>query len=116
MRRLAAVIAAVIALGTLGLPAPLTAQDFDAVQIRAQSLGNGIYMLMGQGGNIGLSVGEDGVFIVDDQFAPLTDKILRGHRRDHLRIRSLRLQHALARRPHGRQREPGTDGRPHRGA
>jgi glyoxylase-like metal-dependent hydrolase (beta-lactamase superfamily II) len=80
MRRLAAVIATVIAVsvavGTLGLAAPLSAQNFDAVQIRAQSLGGGIYMLMGQGGNIGLSVGEDGVFIVDDQFAPLTQKIL----------------------------------------
>jgi len=33
-------------------------------------------MLTGQGGNIGLSVGDDGVFIIDDQFAPLTEKIL----------------------------------------
>ena len=68
--------AAVIALGTVGLAAPLAAQDFDAVQIRTESLGNGIYMLMGSGGNIGVSVGEDGVFVVDDQYAPLTDKIL----------------------------------------
>ena len=73
---IASVMAAVVAHSTLGLTAPLTAQNFDAVQIRTQSLGGGIYMLMGQGGNIGLSVGEDGVFIVDDQFAPLTDKIL----------------------------------------
>lgn len=76
MRRFAAVIASIVALGTLGLTASLSAQNFDAVQIRAQSLGGGIYMLMGQGGNIGLSVGEDGVFIIDDQFAPLTEKIL----------------------------------------
>ena len=79
MRRYVAVTAAVIAvvaIGTLGLSHPLTAQNMDAVQIRAQSLGGGIYMLTGQGGNIGLSVGDDGVFIVDDQFAPLTDKIL----------------------------------------
>jgi cyclase len=80
MRRFVAVTAAVIttlvAFGTLGLKYALTAQNFDAVQIRAQSLGGGIYMLTGQGGNIGLSVGDDGVFIVDDQFAPLTDKIL----------------------------------------
>jgi glyoxylase-like metal-dependent hydrolase (beta-lactamase superfamily II) len=33
-------------------------------------------MLVGQGGNIGVSIGEDGVFVIDDQFAPLTDKIL----------------------------------------
>jgi len=48
----------------------------DDVQIQTTDLGNGVYMLVGQGGNIGLSVGEDGVFVIDDQFAPLTDKIL----------------------------------------
>ncbi len=56
--------------------APASAQDMSAVQIRTQSLGNGVYMLVGQGGNIGVSVGEDGVFVIDDQFAPLTEKIL----------------------------------------
>ncbi len=76
MRRYLAVTAAVVALATLGLSHPVTAQNMDAVEIRAQSLGGGIYMLTGQGGNMGLSVGDDGVFIVDDQFAPLTDKIL----------------------------------------
>lgn len=35
-----------------------------------------IYMLEGQGGNIGLFIGEDGTFLIDDQFAPLTEKIL----------------------------------------
>lgn len=35
-----------------------------------------IYMLKGQGGNIGLFIGEDGVFMIDDQFAPLSSKIL----------------------------------------
>ncbi len=55
---------------------PLVAQrDWDAVEIRTVPLGGGVYMLMGSGGNIGLSVGEDGAFIVDDQFAPLTEKI-----------------------------------------
>ena len=76
MRPLALAMSAIVALGTVSLAASLTAQDFDAVQIRTQSLGSGIYMLMGQGGNIGLSVGGDGVFIIDDQFAPLTEKIL----------------------------------------
>ena len=55
---------------------PLFAQGMDDVQIQTTDLGNGVYMLVGQGGNIGLSVGEDGVFVIDDQFAPLTDKIL----------------------------------------
>ena len=57
-------------------PVAGTAQDWDAVQIEAQEVANGIYMLTGRGGNLGLSVGEDGVFLIDDQFAPLTDKIL----------------------------------------
>lgn len=51
------------------------AQDFDAVEIRTVPVSGSIYMLMGEGGNIGVSVGEDGVFIIDDQFAPLTEKI-----------------------------------------
>ncbi|WP_251358098.1 MBL fold metallo-hydrolase [Kangiella sp. TOML190] len=45
------------------------------VQIKTQQLTEGIYVLFGQGGNIGLSVGEDGAYIIDDQFAPLTEKI-----------------------------------------
>jgi len=53
-----------------------TADDgFSKVEIKTIKLGHGIYMLMGQGGNIAISVGEDGVFMVDDQFAPLTPKI-----------------------------------------
>ncbi len=61
---------------TLALTAPIASQGMDAVQIRTTQLTDNVYMLMGQGGNIGLSVGEDGVFIIDDQFAPLTEKIL----------------------------------------
>ena len=53
----------------------VSAQDFDAVQITATQVRDNIYMLQGSGGNIGVSIGEDGTFIVDDQFAPLTDKI-----------------------------------------
>jgi len=57
--------------------APVTAQrDFSNVQIRTVPVSDGVYMLMGAGGNIGLSVGEDGPFVIDDQFAPLTEKIL----------------------------------------
>lgn len=50
--------------------------QFDTVQVRSSSLGGGVHVLFGAGGNIGLSVGEDAVFVVDDQFAPLTPKIL----------------------------------------
>ena len=46
------------------------------VEIKAVPVADQIYMLVGQGGNIGLYVGEDGTFLIDDQFAPLTDKIL----------------------------------------
>jgi glyoxylase-like metal-dependent hydrolase (beta-lactamase superfamily II) len=55
---------------------PAAAQDWAAVEIRAERVADGIYMLTGQGGNMGLSAGPDGAFLIDDQFAPLTDKIL----------------------------------------
>ncbi len=51
-------------------------QDFSKVQIKTIPVGPGISMLMGAGGNIGVSAGTDGVFMIDDQFAPLTPKIL----------------------------------------
>ncbi len=51
------------------------ADEYSDVEIKTVELGNGIYMLTGKGGNIGVSVGEDGVFMIDDQFAPLTKKI-----------------------------------------
>jgi cyclase len=50
-------------------------QDFSKVEIRATKLTETTYMLTGAGGNLGLSVGEDAVFLIDDQFAPLTDRI-----------------------------------------
>jgi cyclase len=50
-------------------------QNFDNVQIRTQKLTDSIYMLIGSGGNIGLSIGADAVFMIDDQYAPLTPKI-----------------------------------------
>ncbi len=51
------------------------AQDFSKVEISTIKVTDGVYMLQGAGGNIGLSVGDDGAFIVDDQYAPLADKI-----------------------------------------
>ena len=51
-------------------------QDFSKVQIETIPVAEGVYMLAGRGGNIGLSVGQDGAFLIDDQYAPLTDKIL----------------------------------------
>jgi len=49
--------------------------DFDAVEIKAEKVKGGIYMLTGQGGNMGLSVGQDSTFLIDDQYAPLSGKI-----------------------------------------
>src|SRR4026208_1683705 len=64
--------------GTLWLLFALTAcaqQDFSNVEIKAIPVAKNIYMLQGAGGNIGVSVGPDGILIVDDQFAPLAEKI-----------------------------------------
>ncbi|OUR91527.1 MBL fold metallo-hydrolase [Flavobacteriales bacterium 34_180_T64] len=51
------------------------AQGLDDVRIKTTKLSENVYMLVGAGGNIGISVGDDGVFIIDDQFAALTSKI-----------------------------------------
>jgi cyclase len=58
-----------------GLITAALAQNFDAVQIRATQVTSNVWMLEGEGGNIGVSVGEDGVIVIDDQYAPLTPKI-----------------------------------------
>jgi len=51
------------------------ATDYSKVQIKTTKVSGNIYMLEGAGGNIAASVGEDGIVIVDDQYAPLTEKI-----------------------------------------
>jgi cyclase len=53
----------------------LHAQDFSKVEIKVTKVNGSVYLLEGAGGNIGVSVGPDGILIVDDQFAPLADKI-----------------------------------------
>ena len=65
---------ALLLLSLFALPG-FAQQDFSKVEIRTEKLSDTVYMLMGAGGNIGLSVGDDAVFLVDDQFAPLTPKI-----------------------------------------
>jgi glyoxylase-like metal-dependent hydrolase (beta-lactamase superfamily II) len=50
-------------------------QDFSKVQIKVTKVAGTVYMLEGAGGNIGASVGEDGIVVVDDQYAPLADRI-----------------------------------------
>lgn len=58
-------------LSVTGLPA----QDFSKATVKVVPVASGIYMLEGAGGNLGLSVGADDAFLVDDQYAPMTEKI-----------------------------------------
>jgi cyclase len=51
------------------------AQTPDTTRITATRLAEGVYVLMGQGGNIGLSTGPNGAFLIDDEYAPLTDRL-----------------------------------------
>ena len=63
--------------GILALSATqTTAQDQPRVEVRTEHVRGNIYALFARGGNIGVSVGDDGVFLIDDQFAPLTPLIL----------------------------------------
>jgi glyoxylase-like metal-dependent hydrolase (beta-lactamase superfamily II) len=50
--------------------------DFASVQIVSHPIAGTVHYLEGRGGNVGLSIGDDGVVMVDDQFAPLTEKLL----------------------------------------
>jgi cyclase len=65
-------IAAVLALASL---ASAQDEDLSKVKMKVIKVSGSVYMLQGAGGNIGASVGEDGIVIVDDEFAPLSDKI-----------------------------------------
>lgn len=64
-----------LALCSLLATSAIAQQDFSKVEIKATQVSGNVYMLEGSGGNIGVSVGSDGILIVDDQFAPLADKI-----------------------------------------
>jgi cyclase len=50
-------------------------QDFSKVEVKATKVAGTVYMITGAGGNIGVSVGDDGIVLVDDQYAPLAPKI-----------------------------------------
>jgi glyoxylase-like metal-dependent hydrolase (beta-lactamase superfamily II) len=54
----------------------IKAQNLDEVVIETIKLSNQLYMLVGGGGNVGVSVGDDGVFVIDDKYEPLTPKIV----------------------------------------
>src|SRR6266852_4037360 len=63
------------ALAILAITANAQARDFSQVQIKTNKISNNFYTLEGQGGTIGILTGPDGVFMVDGQFAPLSQKI-----------------------------------------
>lgn len=68
---------AMLAAALLFVAAPVAAQaNYDTVKVQTIPAGPGVYMLLGAGGNIALSVGDDFAFLVDDQYAPLSEKIL----------------------------------------
>ncbi|MES2783525.1 MAG: MBL fold metallo-hydrolase [Pseudomonadota bacterium] len=68
MRRLLASAALIVS-------GPVVAQDLSKVEIKSEQVAPGVAVLFGAGGNIGVSYGEDGTILIDDQFAPLTEKI-----------------------------------------
>jgi glyoxylase-like metal-dependent hydrolase (beta-lactamase superfamily II) len=53
----------------------VTAQNFDTINIKTTKVAGSVYMLEGSGGNIGVLAGNDGIIIIDDQYAPLSEKI-----------------------------------------
>ncbi len=72
-----AVVAAIAAPVLLVVaPSLLLGQNFDTVQVTSTKVAGNVHMIVGSGGNIGLMAGDDAAFVVDDQFAPLTPKIL----------------------------------------
>src|SRR5690242_21464033 len=75
MTRLAMIFAVAILATVMSPTVSAQQQDFSKVEIKVTKVSGNIYMLEGAGGNIAASVGEDGIVIVDDQFAPLADKI-----------------------------------------
>ncbi len=56
--------------------AAIAQQDWDAVEVMVHPVSGNVSYIEGSGGNIGLFAGDDGVFLIDDQYAPLTDKIV----------------------------------------
>ncbi len=68
-------VSSAIAIFLAAGPAGSQPQDFSKVEMKVTKVSGSVYMLEGAGGNIGVSVGEDGIAVVDDQYAPLVEKI-----------------------------------------
>src|SRR5437773_11176450 len=72
MKRLFAFAAAIL----MSFAAFAQQQDFSKVEIKVEKVSGTVYMLTGQGGNIGVCVGDDGIVVVDDEYAALAPKII----------------------------------------
>ena len=94
----------------LGASTVCAQQDWDAIEITVHPVAGNVSYIEGSGGNIGLFIGEDGVFLIDDQYAPLTDRIVAAIREvtqepirflvnTHIASRPCRRQRKF--RPHG---------------
>ena len=71
----ALVFGLVVGFGTTGVGAQRGDVDWNAVALSTHHVGGTVHYLEGRGGNIGLSVGDDGVVMIDDQYGPLADRI-----------------------------------------
>ncbi|MGZ6250320.1 MAG: MBL fold metallo-hydrolase [Syntrophales bacterium] len=71
--RLAGIVLLILFIGQTG--AYSASQDFTNVQIQTEKVADNVYMLVGAGGNIGVSTGKDCVFMIDTSYAPLADRI-----------------------------------------
>ena len=88
-------------------PTPPLGPDFSKIQVTATDLGHHTCMLEGAGGNVTVAAGEDGIIMVDGQFAPMHDKLKAAIAERTRRSRSRYLdQHASSRRPHRRATPP----------
>lgn len=74
-------VVALTAVLTLGLVSVFAQQNFDNVQVRSLPVQGNVYMLVGAGGNVTINVGDEGVMIVDTQFAGMSEKLLAEVRR-----------------------------------
>ena len=113
IRRVLAVPAALL-LVSLFAAASARAQapvDDSKTVVKTNKITDNFYTVDGRGGTIGVLVGPQGTFMVDTQFAPLTDRIVAEIKKISPNPIQVRGQHARASRSHRRQREHGQDGR-----
>lgn len=75
MKNWAGAVLTIVSICLASLPGLAQQPSFGSNTIVTTDLGNGVYMMVGSGGNLGVSVGDDGVILIDDQFAPMAEKI-----------------------------------------